>query len=72
MARLLPIVPSMLDRLRKPLVGLPRALEVLDQSVHQLKRGEANALEVIDILFVEELTLRESGVKIAADGQTLD
>jgi hypothetical protein len=36
------IVPSVLDRIRKTLVGLkmPRALEVLDQTVRQLERGE--------------------------------
>ena len=40
------IVPSVLDRIRKTLVGLkmPRALEVLDQTVRQLERGEASAL----------------------------
>ena len=56
------IVPSVLDRIRKTLVGLkmPRALEVLDQTVRQLERGEASALEVIDTLFAEELTLREN------------
>ena len=58
----LEIVPSVLDRIRKTLVGLkmPRALEVLDQTVRQLERGEASALEVIDTLFAEELTLREN------------
>ena len=37
----LEIVPSVLDRIRKTLVGLkmPRALEVLDQTVRQLERG---------------------------------
>ncbi len=56
------IVPSVLDRIRKTLVGLkmPRALEVLDQTIRQLERGEASALEVIDTLFAEELTLREN------------
>ena len=56
------IVPSVLDRIRRTLVGLkmPRALEVLDQAVRQLERGEASALEVIDTLFAEELTLREN------------
>jgi DNA replication protein DnaC len=56
------IVPSVLDRIRRTLVGLkmPRALEVLDQTVRQLERGEASALEVIDTLFAEELTLREN------------
>jgi DNA replication protein DnaC len=58
----LEIVPSVLDRIRRTLVGLkmPRALEVLDQTVRQLERGEARALEVIDTLFAEELTLREN------------
>src|SRR4249919_1157846 len=58
----LEMVPSVLDRIRKTLVGLkmPRALEVLDQAVRQLERGETSALEVIDTLFAEELTLREN------------
>jgi hypothetical protein len=44
----LEIVPSVLDRIRKTLVGLkmPWALEVLDQAVRQLERGETSALEV--------------------------
>src|SRR6266446_3503580 len=51
-----------LDRIRRTLVGLkmPRALEMLDPSVRRLERGEASALEVIDALLAEELTLRES------------
>jgi DNA replication protein DnaC len=51
-----------LDRIRRTLVGLkmPRALEMLDHSVRRLERGEASALEVIDALLAEELTLRES------------
>ena len=38
------IVPSILDRIRRTLVGLrmPRALEVLDQTVRQLERGEVS------------------------------
>jgi DNA replication protein DnaC len=53
---------SVLDRIRRSLVGLkmPRALEMLDHSVRRLERGEASALEVIDALLAEELTLRES------------
>ena len=53
---------SLLDRIRRALVGLkmPRALEMLDHSVRRLERGEASALEVIDALLAEELTLRES------------
>lgn len=62
MTATLEIVPSVLDRIRRTLVGLkmPRALEVLDQTVRQLERGETSALEVIDTLFAEELTLREN------------
>jgi hypothetical protein len=58
----LEIVPSVLDHIRTTLVGLkmPRALEVLDQTVRQLERGEASALEAIDILLAEEFTLREN------------
>src|ERR1700747_453554 len=58
----LEIVPSVLDRIRKTLVGLkmPRALEVLDQAVRQLERGETSALEGSDTLFAEERTLREN------------
>jgi hypothetical protein len=60
MSATLEIVPSVLDRIRRTLVGLkmPRALEVLDQT-HAPARG-ASALEVIDTLFAEELTLREN------------
>ena len=39
---------------------MPRALEVLDHTTRRLERGEASALEVIDALLAEELTLRES------------
>ena len=62
MTATLEIVPSVLDPIRRTLVGLkmPRALEVLDQTMRQLERGEASALEVIDTLFAEELTLREN------------
>jgi hypothetical protein len=62
MTATLEIVPSVLDHIRRTLVGLkmPRALEVLDQTVRQLERGEASALEVIDTLFAEELSLREN------------
>lgn len=58
----LEIVPSVLDRIRRTLVGLkmPRALEVLDQTVRHLDRGDSSALEMIDTLFAEELTLREN------------
>jgi DNA replication protein DnaC len=56
------LVPSTLDRIRHDLVGLkmPRALEALDQVVRRLDHGEIGALEAIDILLAEELTLREN------------
>ena len=56
------LAPSMLDRIRHDLVGLkmPRALEALDHIVRRLEHGEIGALEAIDILLAEELTLREN------------
>ncbi len=56
------IVPAVLERIRHSLVGLrmPRALEVLDRTVRQLERGEVSALDAIDTLLAEELTVRES------------
>jgi DNA replication protein DnaC len=56
------IVPAVLDRIRHSLVGLrmPRAMEVLDQTIRQLECGQVSALEAIDTLLAEELTLRES------------
>jgi DNA replication protein DnaC len=55
--------PATLDRVRNSLVGLkmPRALEALDHVVRQIERGETSALEAIDTLLSEELTLREGG-----------
>jgi hypothetical protein len=38
---------------------MPRALEVLDHTMRQLERGEIGALEAIDALLGEQLTLRE-------------
>jgi DNA replication protein DnaC len=54
--------PSTLDRIRNDLVGLkmPRALEALDHIVRRLEQGEIGALEAIDVLLAEELTLREN------------
>jgi DNA replication protein DnaC len=54
-------MPGTVDQVRRYLVGLkmPRALEVLDHIVRQLERGEIGALEAIDALLGEELTLRE-------------
>lgn len=53
--------PTTLERIRHHLVGLkmPRALEILDQIMRQLERGEISALEAIEHLLDEELTLRE-------------
>lgn len=54
--------PPLADCIRRALVGLrmPRALEVLDATIRRLERGEITALEAIDALLTEELTLRES------------
>jgi DNA replication protein DnaC len=54
----LPVV----ERIRRTLIALrmPRALELLDHAVQQLERGEASALELIDTLLAEELTVREN------------
>jgi DNA replication protein DnaC len=62
MTAALEIVPAILDRIRRTLVGLrmPRALEVLDRTVRQLERGEVSPLDAIDTLLAEELTVRES------------
>lgn len=56
------LATTTLDRIRHDLVGLkmPRALEALDQVVRRLEHGEIGALEAIDILLAEELTLREN------------
>src|SRR3954451_8309073 len=53
--------PATLDRIRRNLAGLkmPRALEVLEHILRQIERGEISALEAIDTLLDEELTLRE-------------
>ena len=50
-----------LERIRHNLVGLrmPRALEALDTVVQQLERGQIGAIEAIDTLLAEELTVRE-------------
>jgi hypothetical protein len=62
------IVPSLVDHIKQTLVGLkmPRAIEILDVIVRRLERGEITAIEAIDILLAEELTLRENRrIKIA-------
>lgn len=56
------IVPSVVDRIKRSLVGLkmPRAIEILDATMRRTERVEMNALEAIDALLVEELSLREN------------
>jgi DNA replication protein DnaC len=62
MSAALELTPTTLERIRQDLVGLkmPRALEALDAIVRRLEQGEISALEAIDTLLSEELTLRES------------
>ena len=67
------IVPTLVDRIKQTLVGLkmPRAIEILDVTVRRLERGEMTAIEAIDVLLAEELTLRENRrIKIALDDGT--
>jgi DNA replication protein DnaC len=54
--------PAVIDRIRRNLVGLkmPRALEILDVTLRGIERGETTALEALDLLLTEELTLREN------------
>jgi DNA replication protein DnaC len=44
-----------------PIVGLrmPRALEALEGVIQQLERGQLGAIEAIDALLAEEITVRE-------------
>ena len=50
------------ERIKATLVGLkmPRALEIVDDTLGRLECGEISALEAIDTLLAEELALRES------------
>jgi hypothetical protein len=62
------IVPSLVDRIKQTLVALKmtRAIEILDFILRRLEQGEINAIEAIDTLLAEELTLRENRrIKIA-------
>ena len=56
-----PLPDAPLERIRHHLVSLrmPRALETLDAVVQQLERGQIGAIEAIDTLLAEELTVRE-------------
>ena len=51
-----------LECIRRTLVALrmPRALELLDHVVQQLERGQLSALELLDALLAEELSVREN------------
>jgi DNA replication protein DnaC len=62
MSASLDLTPNTIDRIRHDLVGLkmPRALEALDHVLRRLEHGEIGALEAIDVLLSEELTLREN------------
>jgi DNA replication protein DnaC len=53
---------SLVDRIKRNLVGLkmPRALEILDVTIRGMERGETTAIEAIDLLLTEELTIREN------------
>jgi DNA replication protein DnaC len=62
------IVPSFVDRIKQTLVALkmPRAIEILDVILRRLEHGEITAIEAIEALLAEELTLRENRrIKIA-------
>lgn len=54
--------PSLLDSIKKSLVALkmPRALELLDTTVRRIEQGEIDAIEALDQLLIEELTLRDN------------
>ena len=55
-------IPTLVERIKRSLVVLkmPRALEIVDATVRRIERGEVTALEAIDALLAEELTLREN------------
>lgn len=52
---------NLVARIRHNLVGLrmPRALEALEAVIQQIERGQLGAIEAIDILLAEEITVRE-------------
>lgn len=53
---------AIIDRVKRNLVGLkmPRALEILDVTLRRIERGETTAVDALDVLLTEELTLREN------------
>lgn len=54
--------PTTLDSIKKSLVALrmPRALEMLDATFRRIEQGEIDAIEALDNLLVEEVTIRET------------
>ena len=50
------------DNIRRSLVGLkmPRALEMLDVTLRRIEQGQIDGIEALDVLLLEELSLRES------------
>ena len=54
--------PTTLDSIKKSLVALrmPRALEMLDTAFRKIEQGEIDAIEALDHLLVEEVTIREN------------
>ena len=56
------VATGVVDRIKGSLVGLkmPMALEIVDVILRRIERGEVSALEAIDLILSEELTLRET------------
>ena len=54
--------PTTLDSIKKSLVALrmPRTLEMLDTVFRKIEQGEIDAIEALDHLLVEEVTIREN------------
>jgi len=54
--------PTTVDSIKKSLVALKmaRALEVLDATLRRIEQGEIDAIEALDQLLLEEVTLRET------------